>query len=243
MANPVLQEEIFENGQYIDATNVMTLNGTIWKSIFLLLLVCASGAYTWAQFIAGNTELVHSLMLVGLIVGFILAMIIAFKRTTAPYLAPVYAIVEGLALGGISASYNAAFQGIVFQAVTATFAVMFVMLGLFLGRVITVTEKLRAGILIATFSVVTLYLVAFVLSLFKIQVPFLYDSSPVGIGISVVVIIVAAFNFLLDFDVIEHGVQSFAPKYFEWYCGFGLLVTLVWLYIEFLRLLAKLRNR
>ncbi len=245
MANPTMQEGIFqlENQYNIDMTNAMTLNGTIMKALFLLLLVCVSGSYTWMQMAAGNVALAQALMMVGLIVGFILAMIIAFARKTAPYLAPIYAIAEGFALGGISAMYNAASHGIVFQAVTATFAVMFVMLGLYLGRVIRVTDKLRAGILIATISIAVIYLVAFILSFFKIQVPFLFDATPIGIAVSVVVIIVAAANLLLDFDIIEKGVASYAPKYFEWYCGFGLLVTLVWLYLEILRLLSKLQKR
>lgn len=244
MANPTLNEQVFqnENPTYIDQTNAMTVNGTALKSIFLLAIVLFGGYISWSKFLAGDMNFVNAMMTVGVIVGFILAMIIVFAKKTAPFLAPLYAFAEGLALGGISAVSEASYPGIVFQAFIGTFAAMFTMLALFMGKVIKVTDKLRSVLLITTGAIALIYLISFILSFFKITVPFIYDASPIGIGVSVVVIIVAALNLLLDFDIIEKGVASYAPKYFEWYCSFGLLVTLVWLYIEILRLLAKLRN-
>lgn len=244
MANPALNEQAFqtENPTYIDQANAMTLNGTALKGIFLLAIVLFGGYISWSKFLIGDMNFVNAMMTVGIIVGFILAMIIIFFKKSAPFLAPLYAFAEGLALGGISAVANASYPGVVFQAFIGTFAVMFTMLALFMGRVIKVTDKFRAVLLISTGAIALTYLVAFILSFFKINVPYLFDSSPIGIGISVVVIIVAALNLLLDYDIIEKGVASYAPKYFEWYCAFGLLVTLVWLYIEILRLLSKTRN-
>jgi len=239
MANPTLNENTFNNVDtiYVNQANAMTLNGTIGKSAFLLIITLLGAAFA---FVNGNAQLTQVLMIAGLIIGFILALVISFKPTTAPMLAPIYAACEGLALGGISMSFEAAYPGIVFQAILGTFATMFTMLALFLGRIVKVTEKFRAIVLVSTISVAVSYLILFVLGLFGISIPI---PSTVSIGISLVVIVVAASNLLLDFDIIERGVNAFAPKYFEWYCSFGLLVTLVWLYIEFLKLLSKLNRR
>ena len=244
MANPALNENAFENenSRYLDSSSAMTINGTALKGIFLLLIVIFGASISWGKFAVGDMNFVQAMMTVGIIVGLILAFVIIFFKKMAPYLSPLYALAEGLALGGISAMANAAYPGVVFQAFLGTFAVLFTMLALFMSRVIKVTEKLRAMILISTGAIALVYLVTFILSFFKIQVPFIFDSSPIGIGISLLVIVVAAFNLLLDFDIIEKGVAACAPKYFEWYCSFGLLVTLVWLYIEILRLLSKLRS-
>ena len=244
MANPALNENAFENdnSRYLDSSSTMSINGTAFKGIFLLAIVLLGASISWSKFAAGDMNFVNAMMTVGIIVGLILAFVIIFFKKTAPYLSPLYALAEGLALGGISAVSEAAYPGVVFQAFLGTFAVLFTMLALFLGGVIKVTEKLRATILISTGAVALVYLVTFILSFFKIQVPFIFDASPIGIGISLLVVVIAAFNLLLDFDIIEKGVASSAPKYFEWYCSFGLLVTLVWLYIEILRLLSKLRS-
>lgn len=243
MSNPTLNEQIFQDNMAQAQMGAMTLNGTIYKTLFLLLIVVLAGALTWGQFVAGNTQLVQALMMTGIIVGFILALIIAFTRTTAPFLAPIYAAAEGLALGGISAIFEAQFPGIVFQAVVASLAATFTMLALYMSNVIRATDKFRKVILITTIAVGVMYLVSFIFSLFGINFSFIYDSSPLSIGISCVVVIIASLNLIMDFDIIERGVNTFAPKYFEWYCSFGLLVTLVWLYMEILRLLAKLNRK
>lgn len=239
MSNPTLNENTFNNVDtiYVNRAEAMTLNGTIGKSAFLLIITFLGAAFA---FVNGNAQLTQVLMIAGLILGFILALIISFKPTTAPMLAPIYAACEGLALGGLSMSFEAAYPGIVFQAILGTFATMFTMLALFLGRIIEVNNKFRAIVLSATIAVFASYLISFVLSLFGIAIPI---PTPVLIGLNVVVIIIAALNLLNDFDIIERGVNSFAPKYFEWYCSFGLLVTLVWLYIEFLKLLSRLNRR
>ena len=244
MANPALNENAFENdnSRYLDASSTMTVNGTAIKGLFLLLIVLFGGSISWSKFLAGDINFVNAMMTVGIIVGLILAFVIIFFKKTAPYLAPLYALAEGLALGGIAASTNAVYPGIAFQAFLGTSAVLFTMLALFINRVIKVTEKLRATVLVSTLAIAIVYLISFILSFFKIQIPFIFDASPIGIGISFLIIVVAAFNLLLDFDIIEKGVASCAPKYFEWYCSFGLLVTVVWLYIEILRLLSKMRS-
>ncbi len=243
MANPTLNEQIFdEMPVYISENNVMTINGTVLKGMFLLLLVFLGGAYSWSLYLSGSISTVNALVMIGFILGFIIAMIIIFAKKTAPFLSPIYALAEGLALGGISVITNIQFPGIVFQAVLGSLAVMFVMLTLFMGKIIVVTNKLRSVVFGATATIALVYLVSFILSFFGKNVPFLNDASPIGIGVSVLVIFVAAFNLLLDFDVIEKGVAAHAPKYFEWYCSFGLLVTLVWIYLEIIKLLSKLRR-
>ena len=240
MPNPIFNEEVMQGEtRYVSEKDVMTINGTMIKSFVLLAFVIASAAYTWLQFSAGNMSLVKILMYGGLAVGFISAMIAAFVKKASPIIAPIYSVAEGFFLGGISAMYNAEFGGIVFQAVTATFAIFFVMLGLFMGRIIVVTEKLRWTIIASTGAVALLYLVAFILSFFGINTPIIHDATPFGIAFSIVVVGIAAFNLLLDFDIIEKCANSLVPKYMEWYCSFALMVTLVWLYIEVLRLLAK----
>jgi uncharacterized YccA/Bax inhibitor family protein len=171
------------------------------------------------------------------------ALLTIFKPNLARFTAPVYALLEGAFLGAISAAYNAAFDGIVLQAIGLTIGVFAVMLFLFATRIIAVTDKLRMGIVAATGAVLLMYLVNMVLSLFNSSVPFLHNSSLVGIAISLVIVAVAAFNLLLDFDFVERGVAAGAPKQTEWYAAFGLLVTIVWLYLEVLRLLSKLQGR
>lgn len=243
MSNPTLNEQIFNDNIPQAQMGTMTVNGTILKTLFLLLIVVLAGALTWGQFITGQLSLVQGLMITGLIIGFILALIISFKKTTAPFLAPIYAAMEGLALGGISAMFEAQLPGIVLQAVIASLAATFTMLALYMSNIIRATDKFRTVILVATISIALMYLISLIFGLFGINFSFLYDSSPISIGISAVIVIVAALNLILDFDIIEKGTASFAPKYFEWYCSFGLLVTLVWLYLEILKLLSKLNRK
>jgi uncharacterized YccA/Bax inhibitor family protein len=180
---------------------------------------------------------------VALLAGLAVAVVTIFKPRVSPYTAPVYAALEGLVLGAISAVYEARFQGIALQAVMLTGAVFAIMLGLYTKRIVKVDDKFRRGVIAATLAVMAVYLVTIVLRLFGASIPMIHESGPVGIVFSLVVVGIASANLMLDFDLIERGVASGAPKWMESYAAFGLLVTLVWLYLELLRLLSKLRSR
>lgn len=220
----------------------MTLKGTIDRS-FLLLVVCMVAAlWPWSQMAGGDVQAVSSTMMIGLIGGFILALIISFKATLAPYLSVPYAALEGLVVGGLSAILEQRYHGIAIQAVGLTFGVLAVLLFAYRMRWVRATAQFRAMVIGATGGIALLYLATMVLGFFHIAVPVLYAATPLGIGISLVIVAVAALNLVLDFDLIERGVAGGAPKYMEWYAAFGLLVTLVWLYIEILRLLSKVRR-
>ncbi len=236
--NPTLNSGTFETIA-VRQGPAMTVTGTVSKTGILLALVILGSTFTWNQ----QGPLATPLMFGGAIGGFIVAIITVFKRTWAPVTAPIYALLQGLFLGGISAIYNAQFNGIVIQAVMLTFGVLAVMLALYQTGVIKVTEKLRMGIFAATGAIAVVYLVSIVLGFFGIQIPGIFGNGPVGIIFSLVVVGIASFNLVLDFDVIDRGVASGAPRYMEWYCGFGLMVTLIWLYLEILRLLSKLQRR
>ncbi len=183
------------------------------------------------------------LLIAGGIGGFILALVIVFNKTKAPILAPIYAILQGLFLGGISAFFEAMFPGIVLKAVMLTFAVLFSLLFAYKTKVIKVTQKFRAGVFAATAGIAVAYLASFVLGMFGINMSFMHGGGTIGLLISVGIVIVAALNLVLDFDFIDRGAEARLPKYFEWYGAFGLMVTLIWLYLEILRLLALLANR
>ena len=219
----------------------MTVNGTLDKTFLLFLCALLPAAYTWNQFTAGFTDKAGMLMGVGAIVGFIMALIISFTRNK--FLTPLYAVCEGLFLGGVSAVFNAQYPGIVIQAVIGTFATMFTMLGLYRIGAIKCTDKFRSIIFTATLSVAVLYLIQWIGSFFHYSIPAIFGAGTIGIGFSILVVAIAALNLILDFDFIEKGSQAMLPKDYEWYGAFGLMVTLVWLYIEILRLLAKLRDR
>jgi uncharacterized YccA/Bax inhibitor family protein len=242
-SNPTLNEKVFQSAGFaVTGSETMTIKGTINKSIILLLLIIASAAWIWSKFL-NNPELsIQGWLIGGAIGGFITALLISFKKEWSPMLAPVYALLEGLFLGGISAIFNLEYPGIVTQAVALTLGVMFIMLFIYRSGLIKVTQKLRFIIMGATAAIALVYLVIFIISLFGVHVSAMYDSSPLGIGISLIVIGVAAFNFLLDFDLIEKSSQTNLPRYMEWYAAFGLMVTLIWLYIEMLRLLVRLAN-
>lgn len=223
----------------------MTLQGTVNKSFMMLAVLLVGALWCWAQFFTsrGDPAAVSGLMLLGLIGGLILALVISFKQTTAPYLALPYAALEGLAIGGISAIFERRYPGIAIQAVGLTFGVMAVLLVAYRTKVIRVTEHFKAMVVGATGAIALLYAVSFILGFFHIQVPFLNDASPLGIVVSLAIIVVAALNLVMDFDFIQTGVEHGAPRYMEWYSAFGLIVTLVWLYLEILRFLAKARQR
>ena len=241
--NPALN--VFEKTITLPGAEAMTERGTLNKFFLLFLLVMGSASLTWKAFYDGVN--VMPWMIGSALLGFITAMVVIFKKEWAAYLTPVYALFEGVFLGAISATYNNIFAktapGIVTQAVLLTFGVVISMYMLYRFRVIKVTEKFRSIILMATAGIAIFYLLAIVLRLFHVDIAFIHQGSTLGIGFSLFVVAIAALNLLLDFDMIEKGVAAGAPKYMEWYGAFGLLVTIVWLYLEILRLLAKLADR
>ena len=248
-ANPALNENLFEQHHAApDTANVMTVQGTINKTAVLLALLFAAAGWTWYLALPGgipDPKAAMPWLIGGLVAGLVLALVTIFKPRAAPYTAPIYAICEGLFLGALSALVQSRvnMEGIVVQAVGLTFGTLFTMLVLYSMRIIRVTEKFRAGLLAATGAVLLVYVATWVLGFFGVGIPFIHGSGTIGILFSVVVVVIAALNLVLDFDLIERGAQQGAPKYMEWYGGFALLVTLVWLYLEILRLLAKLRQR
>jgi len=249
-SNPALNENTFRNlsaeryGGAIDETTQMTLNGTVNKTGILLVCTIATAAWTWSRFLQSRDMAdVAPLMLVGFIGGFIFAMITTFKKEWAPVTAPIYALLEGLALGGLSAVIDLRYPGIAIQAVGLTFGTLFVLLLAYRSGLIRVTQKFRMGIIAATGGIMVFYLLQMLLGFFGIQFVSINGSGVIGIGFSLFVVAIAALNLVLDFDFIERGAAAGAPKYMEWYGAFGIIVTLVWLYLEILRLLSKLRSR
>ena len=242
-SNPALKEEYFARHPASAAGGVMTLNGTTMKSFLLIGLAIFAAAFTWREYMSGNTGILMPAMLVGGLGGLVIAMVTVFKPHLSPITAPLYAVFEGLLLGALSARYEARWQGLPIQAVGLTFMVFLAMLIVYRTGIIKVTDKFRFGVAAATGGIALFYLLSIVLSLFGVGIPLVHGSGMVGIGFSLVVVGVAALNLVLDFDLIEGGVRAGAPKYMEWYAAFGLLVTLVWLYLEMLRLLSKLNRR
>jgi uncharacterized YccA/Bax inhibitor family protein len=243
--NPGLNDKTFSGlPRPLAADQRMTLQGAINKSFLLLVVLLVGAFWPWSQYLStGDASVAGASILVGVLGGFVLGLIISFKATTAPYLALPYAALEGLAMGGISALLERRYPGIAIQAVGLTFGVLAVLLAAYSMRLIRVTQQFRAIIIGATGAIALVYLVTLVLGLFHVNVPVLNDASPLGIIVSLVICGVAAMNLLLDFDLIESGVAQGAPRYMEWYSAFGLLVTLVWLYMEILRLLSKTRRQ
>jgi uncharacterized YccA/Bax inhibitor family protein len=242
-ANPAMNEAVYQRAGRADSmTGVMTLQGTVLKTAVLVAILLAAAGYTWTQTAAGNMELAYGLLAIGGIGGFIMAMVTIFIPKVSPFTAPIYAGLEGLLLGAISAAVNQQFPGIALQAFGLTVGVLVIMLFLYGTGIIRATEKVKIGIIAATGAICLVYLATMILNLFGISIPYIHGSGPIGIGFSVVVVIIAALNLVLDFDFIERGVAGQAPTYMEWYGGFSLLVTLVWMYLEILRLLAKIRS-
>ena len=245
MSNPIISRldeyQRLEN----DSNSVMTVSGTMTSFFILSILLLLPAAITWNWAALHYMDRVYAMTTIGCIVGFILALVLAFAPRLAPFLAPLYAVSEGMLIGGISAVLEIQLPGIVIQAVSATMAVCFVMFVLYQTGIIKATEKFRAVVLSATLAIGLLYLINFIMVLFHFNAlsNFLWSSNPVSIAISVIICLVAAFNLILDFDIIERYSQISAPKYMNWYCAFGLLVTIVWLYIEILRLLSKLNRK
>ncbi len=226
------------------AEDRMTLEGTINRSFLLLVVLMGCALWPWSQYLhSGSAATVAAPLLIGTFGGLVLAVIISFKAPLAPYLALPYAACEGLAIGAISAVLERRYPGIAIQAVALTFGVLAAMLLAYKTGLIRATQRLRAIVVSATGAIMLLYLVSMLLRLFHISTPFLYGSSPLSLGISLVIIAVAALNLVLDFDMIESGAAQGVPRYMEWYGAFGLLVTLVWLYLEILRFLGNARQR
>ncbi|MBN2801457.1 MAG: Bax inhibitor-1/YccA family protein [Deltaproteobacteria bacterium] len=242
-ANPALSQKTFSNIDRSASGRTMTIQGTVNKTGILLALLVASASYTWKLAGDGDLAKVQTLLGVGAFGGLIVAMITIFKKTAVPVTGPIYAVLEGLFVGGISALFEMRYPGIVIQAVMLTFGTAFSLLLAYKTRMIKVTENFKLGIVAATGGIAVLYLVSMVMGFFGTQIPLIHESGLVGIGFSLFVVVIAALNLVLDFDFIENGAKAGAPAYMEWYGAFGLIVTLVWLYIEILRLLAKLRDR
>jgi len=248
-SNPAFGDKTFRdlaNSQYggFADTNRMTLSGTVNKTGILLLCAIATASYTWHLFLqARDVSDVSGLLIGGALGGFIVAMVTIFKKEWSPVSAPIYALLEGLALGGISAAFEIRYPGIGIQAVSLTFGTLLVLLMAYRSGLIPVTQKLRLGIVAATGGIAVFYLLEMGLGFFGVHFTTINGSGPIGISFSLVVVAVAALNLVLNFDFIEQGVQQGAPKYMEWYGAFGIMVTLVWLYLELLRLLSKVRSR
>lgn len=240
-ANPALNAKTFQPFQVSGTAVSMTLDGTVLKTGILLLLVVVAAAFSWGQLAAG-VPLASPFLLGSLIAGLVFALATIFKPAWSPVTAPLYAVFEGAFLGAVSLMFNAVYPGIVFQAVVLTFGTLFTLLVAYRSGLIRATEKFKMGVCAATGSVCMIYLTSFVLGFFGVGIPYIHEAGLVGIGFSLVVVVIAALNLVLDFDFIEKGVEAGAPKYMEWYGAFGLIVTLVWLYLEILRLLSKLRD-
>ena len=243
-SNPAMTGKIFEKaGTAVEGSGTMTINGTINKIGIMLLLVIAAAAYTWNIVMGADPGRASTLAMVGAIGGFIMALLTIFRPRSAAITAPIYAILEGLFLGAISAIINARYPGVAFQAVLLTIGTLFTMLFLYRSGRIRATPRFRRGVMMATGAVFFAYLISWIMSLFGMPMGFMHSAGPLGILINLVIIVIAALNLIMDFDFIEKGSQMGAPKYMEWYGAFGLMVTLIWLYIEFLRLLSRFSSR
>ncbi len=240
-SNPTLTTETF-NQPIAAGEQRMTIQGAVNKTGILLVLAILSAAFTWNRF-AENPGAAMPFVIAGSIGGLIMALVTCFKKEWSAVTAPIYALLEGLVLGGVSLIFNSKWNGIALQAAMLTFGTLFALLAAYRSGLIRATEKFKTGVIAATGGIFLLYLVSWILGMFGVNMGFMNGSGMLSIGISVFVVIIAALNLVLDFDVIEQGAKLGAPKYLEWYAGFSLLVTLVWLYLEILRLLAKLNSR
>lgn len=244
--NVAISEKSFQNLTVTDPSNVMTVRGAVNKVGFLFLMLIAGAVFSWYKFYK-DPQAAYTLMWVGGIGGFVLCLIMCFKKQWSPYLAPAYGILEGLFVGAVSAMYNFVFAAkmpnLITNAVGLTLGAAIAMFVLYRFKIIKATERFRSIIFTATAGIAVFYLIVLVLRLCGVNIGFMHDSSPLGIGISLFVVAIAALNLILDFDLIEYGAANNAPKYMEWYSAFGLLVTIVWLYLEILRLLSRFANR
>jgi uncharacterized YccA/Bax inhibitor family protein len=241
-SNPALREDVFTATRLDEGRGTMTVNGTVNKTALLLILALFTASASWVLGTSGGPR-IGGWAIGASLGGLAVAIATIVRPRWSPVTAPIYALLEGVVLGLVSMWFEASYPGIAIQAVALTFGVFGVMLVLYRTGMIKVTQRFRAGVLGATLGIAVVYLVSLVLGLFGVRVPFLNGASPLGILISLAIVAVAALNLVLDFDLIDRGARSGAPAYMEWYAAFGLLVTLVWLYLELLRLLARLRER
>ncbi len=239
--NPALGVETFASVARARGEEAMTVEGTVNKTGLSLLILIFAAALSWNG-VFGHENL-PATMVIGLVGGLVVALVTVFKKDWAPVTTPLYAAFEGLLLGAISLVFNQRYPGIVFNAVALTFGVLAALLLAYRSGLIRPSENMKLGIAAATGGIALVYLVSMGLGFFGKSMPYIHDSGPIGIGFSLVVVGMAALNLVLDFDFIERGAEVGAPKYMEWYGAFGLLVTLVWLYLEILRLLAKLQGK
>ena len=252
-SNPALGSNTFKNvpgtygslnGGTIDAASRMTLSGTVNKTGLLLLCALATATFTWNSFLqTRDLTVAGPLVMLGALGGFVVAIVTTFKKEWSPVLAPTYALLEGLVLGGLSAVFEARYPGIAFETVGLTFATLFVLLLAYKSGMIKVTQKFRLGVVAATGGIALFYMIEILLSFFGINFMTINGAGAIGILFSFFVVGIAALNLVLDFDFVEQGVTYGVPKYMEWYAAFGIMVTLVWLYLEILRLLSKMRSR
>jgi uncharacterized YccA/Bax inhibitor family protein len=248
-SNPVLKNDTFDSFAFTGTqSESMTIRGTVNKTILMLMIVVLGATYTWKIFfdapdqVTGASKIL-GWMIGGAIGGFVVSLVTIFKKSWAAYTVPVYAILEGLFLGAISAFFNARFPGIVIQAVSLTFGTLFALLFAYKTGLIKATEKFKLGVIAATGGIAIFYFISFIISMFGVNMSIVWGNGLFSIGLSVFIVIIAALNLVLDFDFIEKGAMTGAPKYMEWFGAFSLLVTLIWLYIEFLRLLSKISSR
>ncbi len=249
-SNPVFGKSVFERTLASEKAGYMTIEGTVNKTGLMLLILTFAAIFTWRKFFAAfdyspETAMgsVYVWLIVGVIGGLITALVTTFSPRRAAVAAPIYAVFEGLFLGGISAIFESMYPGLVMRAVSLTFGVFFILLMLYRSGKIRATGKFRMGVIAATGGIALIYFVSFITSLFGVNLGFMYGNSMLGIGFSLVVVVIAALNLILDFDFIERGAAAGAPKYMEWYGAFGLMVTLIWLYVEILRLLSRFASR
>ena len=243
-ANPALSDDTFTGFGRVAREEQMSIQGTVNKAVLLLLCVFLTAAWTWNLFYRTmSPQAVVPLLAIGAIGGLIVALVTVFKQSWAPVTAPIYALLEGLVIGGVSAVAEAQLPGIVIQAVGLTFGTCLALLLAYKSGMIRASENFKLGVVAATGGIALFYLLSLILGLFGVRISFLYQSGPLGIAFSLFVVVIAALNLVLDFDFIEQGATAGAPRYMEWYAAFGLMVTLIWLYLEILRLLMKLRSR
>ena len=239
-SNPALNQSIMMQEAAYGGEEAMTIGGAVRKTGILLVLNVIAASYVWSLFMA--TANVGGWMLLGGIGGIIVALLTIFNQKIAAFTAPLYAVFQGLFLGGISALFETQFPGFVIQAVGLTFGTLFFLLFLYQAGVIRATDKFMRGLLAATGAICLVYLVSFILGLFSINIPYIHSAGPIGIFFSLAVVVIAALNLVLDFSLVEQAADAGAPKYMEWYSAFSLMVTLIWLYLEILNLLAKLQQ-
>ena len=240
--NPVLNATTFPRASEHTGTQAMTIQGTVNKTAVLAICLFITAAWIWSRLMSGDESAAPYIM-GGAIGGFIVALVTVFKKQWAPMTAPIYSLLEGLVIGGLSAILEMRFPGIAMQAASLTIGTLLCLLVAYRSGLIRATENFKLGVFAATGGIALIYLASMVLGFFGVNIPYIHESGWIGIGFSLFVVVIAALNLVLDFDFIEQGAAQGAPKYMEWYAAFGLMVTLIWLYIEMLRLLSKARSR